>query len=365
MSERKNRHLLDVVRTLLLQSSVLPKYWVKALFTTVYLINRLSSSVLNFETPYFRLYHRHPRYLDMHTFGCVCFVHFPPCERHKLSAQSVRCAFMGYSPSHKGYVFYDPCSNRFRISRHVVFFENQSFFPSPDVSLPTTPILPHFVDLTPIDRLKSRLVYERQRPTLPLLEPDSPSEPTQPESSTGDLAITPVPCRSTRVSRSPDRYGFSHTSLHVTLSSIPIPSSYSEAAKHDCWRAAMTEELRALQDNHSWDVVPCPAQVKAIGCKWVYSINLRSDGTFDQYKAWLVALGNRQEYGVDYQETFAPVAKMTTVRLVLSAAASQGWSLHQMDVKNVFLHGDLKEEIYMTIPPGLSSSSSSYVCKLK
>ena len=89
------------------------------------------------------------------------------------------------------------------------------------------------------------------------------------------------------------RYGFSHTSLHVTLSSIPIPSNYFEVAKHDCWRAAMIEELRALQHNHTWNVVPCLAQVKAIGCKWVYSIKLRSDGTLDRYKAWLVALGNR------------------------------------------------------------------------
>ena len=124
VAERKNRHLLDVVCTLLLQSSVPSKLWVEALSTAVYLINRLPSSVLNFETSYFRLYHRHPRYLDMHTFGCVCFVHLSLHERHKLSARLVRCAFMGYNPSHKGYVCYDPCSNRFRISRLVVFFEN-------------------------------------------------------------------------------------------------------------------------------------------------------------------------------------------------------------------------------------------------
>ncbi|KAK9118393.1 hypothetical protein Scep_016486 [Stephania cephalantha] len=89
------------------------------------------------------------------------------------------------------------------------------------------------------------------------------------------------------------------------------------------------------------------------------------DGSLDRYKARLVALGNRQEYGVDYEETFAPVAKMTTVRLVLAIAASQGWPLRQMDVKNAFLHGDLKEEIYMTPPSGLFSTPSADVCKLK
>jgi hypothetical protein len=112
-------------------------------------------------------------------------------------------------------------------------------------------------------------------------------------------------------------------------------------------------------------VVPCSSNVKPIGCKWVYSIKLRSDGTLDRYKARLVALGNRQEYGVDYEETFASVAKMTTLRTVIFIAASQGWPFHQMDVKNAFLYGDLKEDIYMTPPPGLFSSLNSAVCKLK
>ena len=128
VAERKNRHLLDVVRTLLLESSVPSTFWVEALSTTIYLINQLPSHVLDFASPYYRLYHHHPNYLDMHTFGCVCFVHLLSHERHKLSVQSVKCAFMGYSISHKGYVCYDPCSNKFRISHHVVFIENQSFF---------------------------------------------------------------------------------------------------------------------------------------------------------------------------------------------------------------------------------------------
>ena len=166
--------------------------------------------------------------------------------------------------------------------------------------------------------------------------------------------------RSNRISRPSDRYGFS-----AILADITVPTSYSQATKHVCWEKAMQEELQALQENHTWDIVPCPTGVKPIGCKWVYSIKLRSDGSLDRYKARLVALGNRQEYGVDYDETFAPVAKMTTVRLALAIAASKGWSLRQMDVKNAFLHGDLKEAIYMTPPPGLFSTPSSDVCKLK
>ena len=119
----------------------------------------------------------------------------------------------------------------------------------------------------------------------------------------------------------------------------------------------MEEELSALQQNHTWVVVPCPASVKPIGFKWVYSIKLKVDGTLDRYKARLVALGNRQEYGIDYDETFAPVAKMTTVRTILAMAASQSWPLFQFDVKNAFLHGDLKEEVYMRLPQGFPKPS--------
>ena len=84
----------------------------------------------------------------------------------------------------------------------------------------------------------------------------------------------------------------------------------------------MEEELNALQQNHTWDVVPCPSSVKPIGSKWVFSTKLKADGSLDRYKARLVALGNRQEYGIDYKEIFAPVAKMTSVRTILVIDAS-------------------------------------------
>jgi hypothetical protein len=374
VAERKNRHLLDVVRTLLLESYVPSKFWVDALSTAVYLINRLPSQVLNFDSPYYRLYHQHPSYINLHTFGCVCSVHLPPHERNKLSVQSVECAFMGYSISHKGYICYDSCANKFRISRNVVFFENQYFFPTLVESLPEISILPCFDNLPPLpNQFKLGLVYTRRRPTLPFPEPDHASESaptTSPESEmtsetdpiSSSMSPEPVPRQSTLVLRPPERYGDYDTSFNATLSSISISTCFSEAVKHECWQKAMDEELQALQDNHTWDVVPCPSTVKAIGCKWVFSVKLCSDGNLDRYKARLVPLGNRQKYGADYEETFAPVAKMTTVRTILSIAASQGWPLHQMDVKNAFLHGDLKEDIYMSPPPGLFSSQSSTVC---
>jgi hypothetical protein len=98
----------------------------------------------------------------------------------------------------------------------------------------------------------------------------------------------------------------------------------------------MQEELQALEKNHTWDIVPCPTGVKPIGCKLIYSIKLRSDSSLDRYKARLVALGNRQEYGINYEETFAPVAKMTTVRLIIALATSKGWSLDRWMLRMLF-----------------------------
>jgi len=254
VAERKNRHLLDVVRTLF-ESSVLSKFWVEALSTAVYLINRLPSQVLNFDSPYYRLYHQHPSYLNLHTFGSVCFVHLPPHERHKLSAQSVKCAFMGYSISHKGYVCYDSCANKFRLSRNVVFFENQYFFYAHGESLPDISFFPHFDELSPLpNRFKAELVYTRRHPTLPLPETDPSSETalttsleieltseTDPISSS--MPPEPGPRRYTRVSHPLARYGDYDTFFNTTLSSISIPTCFSEAVKYKCWRKAMDEEL--------------------------------------------------------------------------------------------------------------------------
>jgi len=133
-------------------------------------------------------------------------------------------------------------------------------------------------------------VYERRRPTLPHPEIDPPPETApQLEFENSSRYDPPVPPRrSTRVSRTPNFYGFSST-----LSTISVPTCYSQASKHECWQKAMEEELLALKENNTWDIVSCPSNVRPIGCKWVYSIKLHSDGTLDRYKARLVVLGNR------------------------------------------------------------------------
>ena len=145
-----------------------------------------------------------------------------------------------------------------------------------------------------------------------------------------------------------------------------MPNTFQEALSHPGWRSAMIEEMNALNGNGTWNLVHLPSGKKAIGCRWVFPVKVNPDGSVSRLKARLVAKGYAQTYGVDYSNTFSPVAKMTYVRLFISLAATHNWDLHQLDIKNAFLHGDLQEEVYMEQPPGfVAQGEIGKVCRLR
>ncbi|XP_019419324.1 PREDICTED: uncharacterized protein LOC109329869 [Lupinus angustifolius] len=118
----------------------------------------------------------------------------------------------------------------------------------------------------------------------------------------------------------------------------------------------MKHELQALQDNNTWTIVSLPPNKRPIGSKWVYKLKFKVDGTIERHKARLVAKGFNQIEGLDFFDTFAPVVKLTTIRILLVVASSQNWILEQLDVNNAFLHSGLNEEVYMTLPQGVTST---------
>ena len=126
---------------------------------------------------------------------------------------------------------------------------------------------------------------------------------------------------------------------YTTLTTLYEPHSCREASINPLWQATMTEELDALSRNRTWDLVDLPPEKFVVGCKWVFKIKTRSDGSIERYKARLVAKGFTQEYGIDYEETFASLARLSSVRTLLVVAASRKWKLLQMNVKNAFLNG--------------------------
>ncbi|KAB1214818.1 Retrovirus-related Pol polyprotein from transposon TNT 1-94 [Morella rubra] len=126
----------------------------------------------------------------------------------------------------------------------------------------------------------------------------------------------------------------------------------------------MATEIAALELNNTWTVCTLPPGHVPIDCKWVYKMKFRADGSMERHKARLMAKGFTQKEGFDYFETFSPIVKLTSVRLLLVVAASKKWHLQQLDVNNAFLHGDRHEEIYMQLPPGFTHKGEHHVCKL-
>jgi len=159
-------------------------------------------------------------------------------------------------------------------------------------------------------------------------------------------------------------YSSSFSSFLASIHCLSGPSSYKKAIIDPLWQQTMDGELSALHKTYTWDVVPLPPGKSIVGCHWMYKIKTNSDGSIERYKARLVAKWYSQQYGLDYEETFALVAKITTIRTLITVALIRQWHISQLDVKNVFLNGDLQEEVYM-IPPPSVSHDSRYVCKLK
>ena len=156
-----------------------------------------------------------------------------------------------------------------------------------------------------------------------------------------------------------------HFDLSVTTAPSPLPSSYRAALKDPHWHDAMLDEFNALIRNDTWSLVPCPAGVNVVTGKWIFRHKLHPDGTLVRYKARWMVRGFTQQPGVDYGETFSPVVKPATIRVVLSLATASNWPIRQMDVKNAFLHGDLVETVYCQQPSGfVDSTHPTHVCRL-
>ncbi|CAH9138265.1 unnamed protein product [Cuscuta epithymum] len=162
-----------------------------------------------------------------------------------------------------------------------------------------------------------------------------------------------------------ERFSNKHKAFLAAITSHDEPKQFSQAILVPMWRQAMQREIHALEENGTWTLVQLPPGKKVVDSKWVYKIKYKPNGDVERYKARLVAKGFTQVEGIDFHETFAPVAKLVTVRCLLAVAAKRNWEVHQLDVNNAFLHGDLLEEVYMRIPQGFRKGGDTRVCKLQ
>ncbi|RDX70624.1 hypothetical protein CR513_50118, partial [Mucuna pruriens] len=323
--------------------------------------------------------------LPSRVFGCVAFVHSHNPHRGKLDPKTVKCVFIGYPSNKKGFKYYHPLSRRFFVSMDVTFHETQSFFVGPPLQrgsylevepvieslpFPTQDVQVQVQEVTPTQDVQ---VQEVTKPTLVLKQvqmseldvsiPDNSIEEQvqlfEPEVSIPDNSIEDVtndmPIALRKGKRSCVKYLISqfvrtdhlfvqHQSFITTIDAIKTPTSVQEDLKDENWVQAMKEEMEALKKNSTWEIVGRSKDKRVVGCGWIYTAKCKSDGTLERYKARLVAKGYTQTYGINYKETFVTIAKMNTIRF---------------DVKNVFHHGDLEEEVYMEIPQGFYSHNDN------
>lgn len=161
------------------------------------------------------------------------------------------------------------------------------------------------------------------------------------------------------------KHGIFKPRLNPTLLLTTVePKNVKQALQDADWTAAMKEEITALHDNGTWTLVPLPQDREPIGCKWVFRVKQNPDGSVHKLKARLVAKGFHQQLGFDYNETFSPVVKPVTIRVMLTLAVTNNWCLRQLDINNAFLNGILEEEVYMSQPPGFEHSDKTLVCRL-
>ncbi|RVW73726.1 Retrovirus-related Pol polyprotein from transposon RE2 [Vitis vinifera] len=344
----------------------------------------MPSSVLHDQIPHSLLFPDQPLYfLPPRVFGCTCFVHILTPGQDKLSAKAMKCLFLGYSRLQKGYRCYSLETHRYFISADVTFFEDSPFFSTTSESLPVSEVLPIPI-VSPPDAMPPRplqVYHRRPRVVAPLPFAEAPADslpipsaspaPTLPSPNDLPIAVR----KGTRSTRNPHpiynflsyhRLSSPYSAFVSAISSVSLPKSTHEALSHPGWRQAMVDEMAALHSNGTWDLVVLPSGKSTVGCRWVYAVKVGPDGQVDRLKARLVAKGYTQVYGSDYGDTFSPVAKIASVRLLLSMAAMCSWPLYQLDIKNAFLHGDLAEEVYMEQPPGfVAQGESGLMCRLR
>ena len=348
VAERMNRTLTESARSMMAHAKLSDKYWAEAVACAAYLRNRTPTSALQgSRTPLEVWSGRKPDISHLRVFGCVAYAHVPDSQRQKLNKKAVKLRFVGYSTQSKGYRLIDERTSVIYTCRDVVF-SKQDFGHAKQVTVPDSV------------EVLSEEVREQEPHSDPVPEPDSEPERRR---------------QSEHVRHPPVRYGVDEykatvSAQHIacTAHEISEPLSMDEALNSDFraeWKKAADYEYHSLLENNTWELVPLPSGRQPIGSKWLFKVKHTSDGTVERFKARLVAKGYAQTPSIDYGETFSPVVKFQSIRVLLALAAQYGLVLHQMDVVTAFLNGDLDETIYMQQPDGyVQKGKEQLVCKL-
>ncbi|WVZ96872.1 LOW QUALITY PROTEIN: hypothetical protein U9M48_042455 [Paspalum notatum var. saurae] len=385
--ERKNRTLVEMARTMLDEHRTPRHFWAEAVNTACYIANRIFLRAFLGKTSYELRFGRQPSVKHLQAFGCKCFVLKKAGHLDKFESRCLDGIFLGYAPN----------SRAFRVwileAKQVVETCEVSFDETMPCTTPAFEISGDDEEGTPIFEDKEGVVdvgdagapalaaapapapsttsSDDEGGPLPTASSSLPRQQAQaevgPAEDAGEVTSEIVPSRQVQRDHPPHRMiGDIHqrvtrssvTSLaffsHSAYVSSFEPRDVSHALSDLNWVNAMHEELENFERNHVWDLVEPPPNCRPIGTKWVFKNKKGEDGMVVRNKARLPGVSSKD--GIDYEETFALVARLEAVRILLAFAASKGFKLQQMDVKSAFPNGFIEEEVYVRQPPGFESA---------
>lgn len=385
--ERANKTVIEKARCLLFDAKLEKKFWAEAANTAVYLKNRSITSSLGNITPYEVWYSRKPDLSHIRLFGSPVMVHIPKEKRLKWDRKAEMYILIGFSETTKGYRVYDPNKNDVSVKRDIIVIEEgkkslesnkiETVWIQDDVQTEAHESSTKVLDGRDSvgESSISESLHDSDSSTSVYTDPCSEDDDDDDTLTISHLE-TDISCsellphsefvQGKRLRKTPGRYGFSH--ICVPSSSPEVEQiDFSEALngpEADHWRRAMREELQSFKDNDAWEVVDKPSDGSIVQCKWV--LNKKLDVNNDvRYRARLVAKGFTQRYGIDYENTFSPVVKHSTLRMLFALSVQWDMDITHLDVTTAFLNGNLKESIFMSFPEGFVNKSNGKVLKLK
>ncbi|GJR67012.1 retrotransposon protein, putative, ty1-copia subclass [Tanacetum coccineum] len=333
VSERRNRTLLDMVRSMMSQTTLPKSFWDYALETAARILNMVPTKKVE-KTPYEVWHGQAPKLSYLKVWGCEALVKRDTLTKpDKLEPSTIKCIFIGYPKETMGYSFYYPPENKVLVARNAEFLENSLINQEASGSLEDLEII-------------------QEEDTHPSIDTSLNHEEDDLEIDEPQSDIIPIR-RSTRTRRPTDRMCLYIDAEEHELGDLGEPANYKAALldpESDKWLTAMNVEMQSMKDNEVWILVELPPNGKTVGSKWLFKKKTDMDGAVHTYKARLVAKGYTQTPGIDYEETFSPVADIRAIRILIAIAAYYDYEIWQMDVKTAFLNGYLNEEVYMEQP---------------
>lgn len=400
VAERRNRYLQEMAVCMLLDAKLDKRYWGEAIAAAAYVQNRLPSRAVG-KTPYELWNGDKPDLGHLRVFGCEAFVFIPDAKRGKMQRKAEKLTFVGYACGSKAYRFLDRRTNRITISRDAKFME----LGSKDQEESTKPVDKHQLTQEADDpeRCTSRQERRMKKPFQKKMQDRKSVDEIEIDCSVRSDTMDSIDNepefegldetvyfedeysgmeelfrgtgqeqdevrRSQRTNQGDLPARYEDFVVGVAQAAMTEPRSFREATSgpdKDKWIRAMNEEYESLMSKKTWSLVPLPPGRQVVGSKWVYQHKTDSSGRIVRFKARLVAQGYSQRPGIDFGEVFAPVAMQSTFRVLLTVAGHKHLQVRHIDVKNAYLNGQLKEEVFMRQPVGYEvPGREELVCKL-